>query len=71
MLSLSFFKDEDAITQWRNLAAHRQAKGKGRAEGRDAVFDDYRLRVASVLRDYGKFDRQQAPKDSEEKMGRQ
>ncbi|WP_114011068.1 antibiotic biosynthesis monooxygenase family protein [Cohaesibacter intestini] len=67
MLSLSFFEHEDAIAQWRNLATHRQAQGKGRAEGHDAVFDDYRLRVASVLRDYGKFDRQQAPIDSEEK----
>ncbi|TLP44282.1 antibiotic biosynthesis monooxygenase [Cohaesibacter sp. CAU 1516] len=67
MLSLSFFEHEDAITQWRNFATHRQAQDKGRAEGHDAVFDDYRLRVANVLRDYGKFDRQQAPKDSEEK----
>jgi hypothetical protein len=29
------------------------------------VFVDYRLRVAKVLRDYGKFDREQAPGDSQ------
>ncbi len=60
ILSLSFFEDEDAIVRWRNLAAHRGAQ----ARGRRGVFDDYRLRIASVLRDYGMFDRAQAPADS-------
>ncbi|MBO9473575.1 antibiotic biosynthesis monooxygenase [Shimia sp. R10_1] len=60
VLSLSFFKDEDAIARWRNLSAHRRAQTKGRS----GVFDDYRLRIASVIRDYGMFDRAQAPKDS-------
>ncbi|PJI86409.1 heme-degrading monooxygenase HmoA [Yoonia maricola] len=60
ILSLSFFKDEAAIAQWRNLSAHRGAQSKGRA----GVFDTYRLRIASVIRDYGMFDRAQAPSDS-------
>jgi len=60
ILSLSFFKDEAAIARWRNLNDHRRAQAKGR----DAVFDDYRLRIASVIRDYGMFDRKQAPSDS-------
>ncbi len=60
ILSLSFFEDEAAIGRWRNLSAHRGA----RAKGRGGVFDDYRLRVASVIRDYGMFDRAQAPSDS-------
>ncbi|MEO1549412.1 MAG: antibiotic biosynthesis monooxygenase [Pseudomonadota bacterium] len=60
ILSLSFFEDEDAIVRWRNLKAHRAAQAKGRG----AVFDDYRLRIASVIRDYGMFDREQAPPDS-------
>nr|WP_321443191.1 antibiotic biosynthesis monooxygenase [uncultured Cohaesibacter sp.] len=64
LLSLSFFKTEEAVAQWRNLTAHRQAQSKGRTQGQEAVFDDYRLRVASVLRDYGKFDRAQVPQDS-------
>ena len=60
ILSLSFFEDEDAITRWRTLSAHRRAQSKGRA----GVFDNYRLRIASVIRDYGMFDRAQAPADS-------
>ena len=60
ILSLSFFEDEDAIARWRNLNAHRGAQAKGRS----GVFKDYRLRIASVIRDYGMFDRAQAPVDS-------
>lgn len=60
ILSLSFFEDEDAIRRWRNLSAHRSAQVRGRS----GVFQDYRLRIASVIRDYGMFDRAQAPLDS-------
>ena len=60
ILSLSFFEDEQAIARWRTLNAHRVAQTKGR----NGVFDDYRLRIASVIRDYGMFDRAQAPTDS-------
>lgn len=60
ILSLSFFEDEAAIARWRNLSAHRGAQMRGRS----GVFDDYRLRIASVIRDYGMFDRDQAPADS-------
>lgn len=60
VLSLSFFEDEAAIIRWRNLAAHRNAQARGRA----GVFSDYRLRIACVMRDYGMFDRTEAPADS-------
>jgi heme-degrading monooxygenase HmoA len=60
VLSLSFFRDEQAVAQWRSLESHRAAQAKGRA----GVFADYRLRVASVIRDYGMHDRAQAPEDS-------
>jgi heme-degrading monooxygenase HmoA len=60
ILSLSFFRDEVAISAWRNLDAHRRAQAKGRAE----VFADYRLRIAGVVRDHGLHDRAQAPQDS-------
>jgi heme-degrading monooxygenase HmoA len=60
MLSLSFFRDEAAVEAWRNVAEHRAAQ----AEGRGGVFRDYRLRIASVIRDYGMNDRAQAPVDS-------
>jgi heme-degrading monooxygenase HmoA len=59
-LSLSFWRDEASVRAWRNLHGHRTAQAKGRA----GVFADYRLRVASVLRDYGMTDRAQAPEDS-------
>ena len=60
MLSLSFWRDEAAVAAWRNLPAHRATQ----AEGRAGVFRDYRLRVASVLRDYGMSERAEAPADS-------
>ncbi|MGO4772385.1 antibiotic biosynthesis monooxygenase [Flavobacterium sp. W22_SRS_FK3] len=60
VLSLSFWKDEESIHQWRNLEMHRHAQAKGRNE----IFKEYHLRIASVVRDYGMFDRKQAPKDS-------
>ena len=60
LLSLSFWEDEAAVERWRKLHAHRQAQRAGRA----VMFDDYRLRVVSVIRDYGKRDRAEAPGDS-------
>ena len=60
LLSLSFFRDEEAVAEWRKLSAHRRAQSKGRA----GLFADYRLRVAHVLRDYGLDDRAEAPEDS-------
>jgi heme-degrading monooxygenase HmoA len=57
LLSLQFWRDEKAITQWRNHLQHRQAQALGRSE----LFADYRLRIAKVVRDYGPQDRVQAP----------
>jgi len=59
-LSLSFWRDEAAILAWRSFERHRAVQAKGRA----GVFADYRLRVASVVRDYGMNDRSEAPRDS-------
>nr|WP_028796315.1 antibiotic biosynthesis monooxygenase [Thalassobaculum salexigens] len=60
LLSLSVFRDEAAVAAWRNTMLHRRAQ----AAGRVAIFRDYRLRVASVLRDYGMTERAEAPADS-------
>ena len=60
VLSLSFWRDEAAVAQWRNSAEHREVQ----ARGRDGIFAGYRLRVAQVLRDYGMHAREQAPADS-------
>ena len=66
MLSLSIFDDDDAVERWRMSDAHRKAQ----MAGRGGVFTDYRLRVASVLRDYGMTERRdQAPADSREVHG--
>lgn len=60
ILSLSFFRDEAAVAAWRNVPQHRKSQSKGRAK----IFENYRLRIAGVIRDYGMNDREQAPKDS-------
>ncbi|MDL2407396.1 antibiotic biosynthesis monooxygenase [Rhizobium calliandrae] len=60
LLSLSFWRDEDAVKEWRNREAHRAAQKAGRG----AIFADYRLRIAHVVRDYGMNERQEAPADS-------
>lgn len=64
-LSLSFWRDEEAVRAWRNLEGHRMAQ----ARGRGGVFSDYRLRVAAVIRDYGMTARSEAPQDSREVHG--
>ena len=60
ILSLSVWRDEEAVHRWRNLDEHRRAQAAGRA----MLFADYRLRVAAIIRDYGMNDRGQAPEDS-------
>jgi heme-degrading monooxygenase HmoA len=60
LLSLSFWRDEQAVLAWRQLEDHRRAQ----AAGRGGLFVGYRLRIASVMRDYGLAERAQAPADS-------
>lgn len=60
ILSLSFWRDEGAVKQWRNTEEHRAAQSKGRG----GIFADYRLRIAAVVRDYGLAERTEAPQDS-------
>ncbi|MER2269013.1 antibiotic biosynthesis monooxygenase family protein [Methylobacterium oxalidis] len=60
LLSLSFFRDEEAVRAWRERPRHRSTQAKGRHD----VFRDYRLRVAHVARDYGMTRREEAPADS-------
>ncbi len=62
ILSLSFWRDEEAVKEWRNIAEHRQAQ----RDGRNGIFSDYRLRIASVIRNYGMHDRDEVPEDSKE-----
>lgn len=60
VLSLSFWRDEEAVKAWRNTEEHRQAQQAGRG----GIFAGYRLRIAQVVRDYGLTERAEAPQDS-------
>ncbi len=60
LLSLSTWRDEEAVIEWRQRTNHRAAQAKGRAE----LFAGYRLRVTQVLRDYGPDERDEAPADA-------
>jgi len=64
-LSLSFWRDEEAVAAWRRVEQHRAAQSAGRG----GIFRDYTLRVASVIRDYGMADRAGAPADSQAAHG--
>jgi heme-degrading monooxygenase HmoA len=64
-VSLSFWRDEAAVRAWRNVEAHRAAQARGRGD----VFAEYRLRVATVIRDYSMDERDQAPEDSRHAHG--
>ena len=59
-VSLQFWKDDASVAKWRNLQKHREAQKQGRA----GIIGSYRLRIASVVRDYTMDERAQAPKDS-------
>jgi heme-degrading monooxygenase HmoA len=59
ILSLSFWRDEEAVKAWRNTHEHREAQQAGRG----GVFENYRLRIAHVVRDYGMSERAEAPAD--------
>jgi heme-degrading monooxygenase HmoA len=65
LLSLSFWENEAALENWRQMAEHRAAQ----TAGRNRMFKGYRLKVVSVMRDYGKHDREDAPADSRELHG--
>jgi len=60
IVSLSFWRDEEAVAAWRRGEAHRTAQSRGRGE----LFADLRLRIATVIRDYGMDAREEAPHDS-------
>lgn len=60
VLALAYFRDEEAVQQWRNSPQHRAVQQLGRSR----YFTDYRLRMAEVVRDYTMQERQQAPSDS-------
>ncbi len=48
ILSLSWWRDEEAVLTWKKNVLHQAAQN----EGRESVFSFYRIRVARVFRDY-------------------
>ena len=48
-VSLSYWRDEAAIAEWKAQIEHAAAQEKGKAE----LFADYRIVVAEIARDYG------------------
>lgn len=59
-VSVSIWRDEEALAHWRNLEQHRVVMAKGRG----GILRDYRIRVTNLLRDYSLNDREQVPRDS-------
>jgi heme-degrading monooxygenase HmoA len=52
-VSLSFWRDAAAVEAWRTQANHEIAQARGKAE----IFEDFRISVAEVMRDYTMADR--------------
>ncbi len=48
-VSLSFWRDPQAVEAWKAHAEHRVAQQLGK----DEIFSKFRIRVAEVVRDYG------------------
>lgn len=48
-ITVSYWRDDEAARAWKQVAAHLVAQRRGR----DAWYRDYRVRVATVTRDYG------------------
>ena len=59
LVSISFWRDAAAVQRWREHARHHAVQ----LHGRGAIFADYRITVAAVERQYGMFDRAQAPQE--------
>lgn len=64
LLSLSFWENEEAIREWRNVVEHRE----GQIKGKSSLFHSYRIRVAEVVRDYTASDRSEASADSKSEL---
>ena len=57
LVSVSYWRDEDSVKRWREHNRHHLAQLSGRGQ----IFADYRITVAEVERQYGMFERAQAP----------
>lgn len=60
LLSMNVWTDESAVERWRNVMEHRMSQ----KEGREKLFESYKITVCSEIRSYSDTDRMQAPADS-------
>lgn len=60
LASLSWWRDEESVTAWRNHRAHRESQ----RAGRQMDFADYRITVLQPVRRYTLRERVQALEDS-------
>ena len=60
LLSMNVWTDEAAVERWRNVMQHRMSQ----KEGREKLFESYKITVCSEIRSYTDTDRAQAPQDS-------
>ena len=64
LLSMNVWTDEEAVARWRNEVKHRMSQ----KEGREKLFESYKITVCKTIREYSDTDRTNAPKDSNEYM---
>lgn len=60
LLSMNVWTDEEAVCRWRNVVEHRMSQ----KEGREKLFESYKITVCSEIRAYTNTEREQAPEDS-------
>lgn len=65
LLSMNVWTDETAATRWRNVIEHRMSQ----KEGKETLFESYKITVCSALREYSDTERSQAPEDSNKYFG--
>jgi len=65
LLSMNVWTDETAVERWRNVIEHRMSQ----KEGKESLFESYKITVCSALREYSDTERSQAPEDSNKYFG--
>ena len=60
LLSMNVWESEEAVSRWRNMIEHRMSQ----QEGKEKLFESYKITVAHTVREYTNTDRTEAPTDS-------
>ncbi len=65
ILSMNVWESEEAMKAWRTEAEHRMSQ----LEGKNKLFENYKISVTKVVREYTDKNRTEAPADSNEYFG--